>query len=136
MLCYRTTNSANCKFYTWKSCFQFQPRSMSRGRGSTSGASEDLHGKGIGAVLKPKGCNASLELRHKAFPIFTGLHLLRLRHVCIFMSGNFSVFSAAMSSKIRLPAKKMKYGQMSMFVLLKRLQKEVKTRKHTNRDQR
>lgn len=44
------------------------------------------------------------------------------------MSGNFSVFSAAMSSKIRFPAKNMKYGQMSMFVLLKKLQKEVKTR--------
>lgn len=69
MLCYRTTHSANCKFYAWKSCFQFRPTSMNKGRGSTCGISEELHDKSTGAVLKPRGCNASLELRHKAFQI-------------------------------------------------------------------
>lgn len=44
------------------------------------------------------------------------------------MSGNFSELSAAMSSKIRFPAKNMKYGPMSNFVLLKKLQRGVKAR--------
>lgn len=92
MLCYRTTISANCKFYAWTSCFQFLPMSVNKGRGSTSGVSEELPDKCTGAVLKPRHCNGSLALRHKAFHCFTltsfkaCLHLYVRKFLSVFSS--------------------------------------------------